>query len=182
LVVDALKESQIKGDKLFFADNGIKFRESVLSKIHKEKENDLVSIDLNKVKVIDSSFCREAFVRLISSLSIDEVRPQVLFINVDEYVTQNLEQSFTYHNRFSLVFNKNKKFVIIGKFSDQIADTIKYIIKNKEVKAKEIATNLGAEINTINNRLKSIYEMCIVSRKEIGQESGGKEFIYYLIS
>ena len=51
----------------------------------------------------------------------------------------------------------------------------------KKTKAKDLIKEIKElEITTANNRLKSLYDMCIVTRKEFAQEIGGKEFMYYL--
>lgn len=167
-------------DKLFFADEGSKFRAKVISKIHKDNEENWVIIDLKKIHITDASFNREAFIKLISSLSVEITRPQILFTNVEEYVKQNMHQSFCYHNMFTVIKNEDQ-LIPIGKFSTQLYQTIVVISEMKEGTAKEIALKLGkVELTTVNNRLKSLFEMCVITRKEFGQQSGGKEFKYYL--
>lgn len=181
LVIDAQRQAKVKSDKLLFADLGINFRFGLLAELSKANEKEVIKIDLDKVKVIDSSFCREAFVKLIPELNIDEQRPRMIFINVHDYVKQNIEESFTYYNKYCLVQTKNNEIKLVGKFSEPIADTVNALLKLKQAKAKDIGKKLEIlELNTINHRLKSIFEMCIINRKEVGQESGGKEFIYII--
>ena len=77
----------------------------------------------------------------------------------------------------------DKKYHTIGNTSQPLNDTINIMIKLKEANTKEIADKLnGIPLTTINNRLKSLYDMCVITRKEKSQQSGGKEFLYYLDS
>lgn len=181
--INAQKVSKLKGDSLFYAPNGIKFKNEVHALLHLENEKELLKIDLKDTNSIDSSFCREGFVYLINELSLSLNRPQVLFVNVSENVAQNLEVSFTYHKKYCLTTDENNCFKMVGKIAEPFKKTIEVMIELKEARVREVAKKLQIEeLNTVNNRLKSIYDMCIVKRKEVGQESGGKEFIYYLRS
>jgi len=181
LTLNAQKVSKLKGDSLFYAPNGINFKNEVHALLNFDNEKELLKIDLQNTNSIDSSFCREGFVNLISELSLSLNRPQVLFINVSENVVQNLEVSFTYHKKYCLIIDKDSKFQIVGKSAEPFRETIEAMIKLKEARVRDVAKELGIEeLNTVNNRLKNIFDLCIIKRKEVGQESGGKEFIYYL--
>ncbi len=180
-IINAQEVSGLPGDSLFTGPNGIKFKEKVHQLLHLEDEHELLKIDLIDTNTIDSSFCREGFVYLINELSQIMRRPQVLFINVSENAAQNLEVSFTYHKKNCLVLDKNGRFKIIGKLAEAYTETIRTMIELKEATVRDVAEKLGIEeLTTVNNRLKIIFDMCIINRKEVSQESGGKEYIYYL--
>ncbi len=162
-----------KRKRLFFSDSGVKLRERIVKKIYAEKAHDLVILNFADIEVVDVSFAREGFVKLISMLSTDEPHPQLLFLNVNDYVKQNLDLSMKEH--------KKKNWELIGKYSEQIRETVCALIKLKETTAKRLSKKLNIELTTCNNRLMSLYEMCVITRMQTGQKSGGIEFIYKLV-
>ena len=183
IIINAQEVSGLPGDSLFTGPNGIKFKEKAHQRIYLEDEHELVKIDLKDTNTIDSSFCREGFVYLINELEQILKRPQILFINVSENAAQNLEVSFTYHKKNCLILDKNSKFKVIGKLAEAYVETIKVMIELKEASVRDVARKLEIEeLTTVNNRLKTIYDMCIINRKEVSEESGGKEYLYYLRS
>lgn len=166
---------------LFTADKGIELRNEIYSLVHKEKEIAILKLDMIEIETIDSSFCREAFVKLIGLLCSDTDRAQLLFVNASHNVKDNLHESFTVWDKIGIVVTIDSTFHIIGKSSQPINDTIKVMHNLKKANTKNIADKLaGIPLTTVNNRLKTLYDMCIVTRKEIAQSSGGKEFTYYL--
>ena len=170
---------KVSGKRLLFADKGIDFRNKVLSKINESNEKELVRIDLIDVQIGDVSFVREGFVKLITYLSDEPEHPQISFKNVQEYLKQNMDDSFTNRKKFAFIVDLNGKWDLIGKYSQQMIDTLKVLIRLEEAKARQIAEELGGiELTTCNNRLISLYNMCVISRKEIGQKSGGLEYLY----
>ena len=170
-----------KRKRLFFSDSGVKLRERIVKKIYAEKAHDLVILNFADIEVVDVSFAREGFVKLISMLSTDEPHPQLLFLNVNDYVKQNLDLSMKEHKKFALTADNKKNWELIGKCSEQIRETVCALIKLKETTAKRLSKELNIELTTCNNRLMSLYEMCVITRMQTGQKSGGIEFIYKLV-
>ena len=166
--------------KLWFADKGTELRETILRHVARDKKRDLLKLDLREIEVTDSSFAREAFVNLITLLASEPERPQVLFANVDENLKGNLDQSFKEHKKFCLILDKSGAWDLIGKFSQQSVETVKLLLELKDAKARDIKKKLGQniELSTVNNRLASLYEMCIVNRQAGAQETGGIEYTY----
>ena len=164
--------------RLWFAERGSSLKEKILKIISENNEKDVVKIDLDKIEVTDASFAREGFVKLIADISMDQNRPQILFINVDKYVEHNLYLSLKEHKKFALIVNKNNERKLIGKFTQQTSDTLKTLIECKEASTSELAKKMDIGLTTCNNRLINLYEMCVITRREVGQKSGGIEYIY----
>lgn len=177
LHIDVYAEAD-KKKMLLFANGGAKLRERILNKINEQKEMDLVKLDFRQIEVTDVSFAREGFVKLVVHLGIESRRPQLLFVNVDEYVKQNLDLSFKEHKKLALITDKTKKWELIGKYTQQVQETVKTLIETGQTTARELAKHLQIELTTCNNRLTNLYEMCAVMRKEVGQKSGGIEYMY----
>jgi len=177
--IDIYKEAG-KRKRLFFSESGIKLREKILRKIYAEKIYDIVVLNFKGIEVVDVSFAREGFVKLIAILGSDEIHPQLLFLNIDDYVKQNLNLSLKEHKKFALTVDEKKNWELIGKFTEQIQETVSVLVKLKETTAKRLAQELKIGLTTCNNRLLSLYEMCVITRKQVIQKSGGIEFIYKL--
>jgi hypothetical protein len=168
-------------DKLWFADKGVALRQSIVKLIEHEAEKDCVRIDLSGIKVTDTSFAREAFVKLVSHVAADPSHPQIRFLNVDEYVKQNLHLSFKDHNLFSMILNAGRSWNLIGKFSEPSVETVRAMVKLKTARVRDVSKELGSlELSTVNNRLVGLYQACIVGRLQSSQESGGIEYTYSL--
>lgn len=170
-----------KHSMLFTADKGIELRNEMYSRIHQEDERVLVVIDMKDIETIDSSYCREAFVKIIGLMQIDTDRPQIIFENSTQTVKDNLDESFTVWEKIGVVKTVDGKYSVIGKPSQPLIDTVNVMIKLKKARTKDIANHLdNIPLTTVNNRLKNLYDMCVVTRKEVQQVSGGKEFNYFL--
>ena len=170
-----------KRSMLFSADKGIELRNIMYELINKKEETKIVKIDMLDIETIDSSFCREAFVKLIGLMLSNSDKPQIIFENATSTVKDNLHESFTNWDKIGIVKTNDNKYHTIGKSSQPLNDTINVMIKLKETNTKVLSEKLnGIPLTTINNRLKSLYDMCIISRRETSQESGGKEYIYSL--
>lgn len=167
----------IGSKQLWSADKGKIFRNIVITQYHTNKNVDEIEINLKKIEVADTSFIREGFVKLIVELSVEYGRPRLFFSNVSDYMLENLDTAFFKHERFAVTLH-NKKIKLIGKFSKQINETLKVLFYKKKATASMVAQNLEIQLNTVNNRLMKLYNMAIINRKELGQESGGKEFEY----
>lgn len=165
--------------KLWLADSGRELKNKILDTISKKNREEIIILDLNNIEIMDTSYAREGFVKLILEIGMSNPHPQVLFKNVDEYVRQNLDMSLNYHKSFALVVNTTNTWNLIGKFSEQNLDTVKALIKRKEASAKQIAKDLGdIGLSTSINRLNQLYEFCICTRKELVQPTGGKEYLF----
>lgn len=167
--------------RLWFAENGKELRNKILDQILKAQDFSLLILDLNKVEVMDTSYAREGFVKLLLEVNLNSLHPQIILKNVDEYVKQNLHLSFKEHKMFTLIFNNAGNWDLIGKFSEQNIETVKILMKKKEASAKLIAKELGdIALSTCINRLNQLYNNCICTRKELAQQTGGKEYSFKL--
>ncbi len=167
-----------KKKRLWFNEAGVQLRGNILKKIADHREIECVKLDFKRVEVTDVSFAREAFVKLLSDLTLEMNRPQVLLINIDDYVRQNLSLSLKDHKKFALITNSQDEWDLIGKYSQLAKETIAALIEVEEATARELAHRLRIGITTCNNRLSNLYEMCAITRKEVGQKSGGVEYMY----
>jgi len=168
--------------KLWFGDHGVKLRDTILESFKKEKENNVLKIDLKGIEVTDTSYAREAFVNLVGMIGIEQERPQILFANVQDHVKENMHLSFKEHKKFALITAEDGTWKLIGKYSEQLVETISVLIKLKKARATQIKEKLkeDIEMSALNNRLASLHEMCVVQRSVGSQETGGKEYLYTL--
>lgn len=167
----------MKSKQLWSADKGKLFRDMAIKNYHANKNTDELEINLCDIEVADTSFIREGFVKLIVELSVEYERPRLFFSNVSDYMLENLDTAFFKHERFAVTLH-NKKIKLIGKYSQQINETLKVLFYKKRATASMVAQSLDIQLNTVNNRLMKLYKMATINRKELGQDSGGKEFEY----
>lgn len=165
------------GRQLWYAEKGSSVRQAVSEIIRSNKHEKMFALDFKDVEVADTSFIREAFVKLLHEQRMETNRPQILFKNVSEYMIENLDASFSKHNHFTMVATGDQ-WDIIGKASQQLKQTLRIILSKKECTAKQLASDLKINMTAANNRLSKLLEMSVVSRTETSQQTGGKEFIY----
>jgi len=168
--------------KLWFGDHGVELRNTILDNLKKEKEKLILKVDLKGIEVTDTSYAREAFVNLVGIVGIEQERPQILFTNVQDHVKENMHLSFKEHKKFALITTEDGSWSLIGKYSGELVETIGILIKMKNARATKIKETLKEkiEMSALNNRLASLYEMCVVQRSVGSQETGGKEYLYSL--
>jgi anti-anti-sigma regulatory factor len=178
LIIDIRKTAN-NDTKLWLADNGRELKNKILDQISKSFLDEIIILDLNKIEIMDTSYAREGFVKLISEIGMINPHPQVLLKNVDEYVKQNLHLSFKDHKIFSMVVDPVGSLELIGKFSEQNLETISALVKRKQASAKQISIDLGEiSLTTTINRLNQLNQFCVCSRKESVQPTGGKEYLF----
>ena len=178
MIIDIRKTANDE-TKLWLADNGRELKNKILDQISKKAKDEVVVLDLNKIEIMDTSFAREGFVKLILEIGLSNPHPQVIRKNVDEYVRQNLHLSFKDHKVFAMVTDSGNSWELIGKFTEQNLETINALIKLRQASAKQIARNLGEiNITTAINRLNQLNQFCVCIRKESVQPTGGKEYLF----
>ncbi|MBI4547531.1 MAG: hypothetical protein HY707_06115 [Ignavibacteriae bacterium] len=168
--------------RLWFGEKGIELRTRILAEVKKEKETKLLRVDLQGIEVTDTSYAREAFVNLVGLIGTEVERPQILFANVKQHVKENMHLSFKEHKKFTLITDEDGEWNLIGKFSEQLSETVKVLVQMKEARATEIKKKLKEEVelSALNNRLANLHEMCVVHRSAGAHDSGGIEYTYTL--
>lgn len=178
LIIDIRKTANNE-TKLWLSDNGRELKNKILDQISKKVKDEVVILDLYKIEIMDTSYAREGFVKLILEIGMSNPHPQVIMKNVDEYVKQNLHLSFKDHKIFAMLSYSDNSWELIGKFSEQNLETINALVKHKQASAKQIARELGEiNITTTINRLNQLNQFCVCTRKESVQPTGGKEYLF----
>ncbi len=78
-----------------------------------------------------------------------------------------------------MCFDEKGKLEILGEITKAQRDTLKIVIKKKEITSTELSTLFNIPINAASNRLKDLYSMKLVKRSErILPFTGGRQFIY----
>ena len=178
MIIKILHEANNQS-KLWFAANGKSLKDKILLHISSATNLDLLTLDFEGIEVMDTSFTREAFVKLIFEIGLNNLHPQVILINVDEYVKENLHVSFKDHKCFTLIKNISNDWALVGKVSEHNVETVKSLAKRKGASAKQISIDLGdIGVSTTINRLNQLYNFCICTRKELVQPTGGREYLF----
>ena len=166
--------------KLWFGQKGSELRSTILQAVEQQKERKLLNVNLEGIEVTDTSYAREAFVNLVALVGGNAEKPQILFTNVAQHVKENMHLSFKEHKKFALITEEDGSWSLIGKFSEQLVDTVRVMAQLKHGTATEIKKKLknDVELSALNNRLASLHEMCVIHRTTNAQETGGIEYFY----
>jgi hypothetical protein len=81
-MTDTIKFGDI-GSSLGTRNLGAKIRGSIIQKI---ESNDKVYLDFNDVNVVTNSFANECFGKLLNTISIEEFKSKVAFLNANDFV------------------------------------------------------------------------------------------------
>jgi hypothetical protein len=71
------------GGSLGTRNLGAKIRATILKKI---ETNEMVYLDFNEVNVVTNSFANECFGKLLDSMSLNEFKTKIAFLNANDFV------------------------------------------------------------------------------------------------
>lgn len=89
-MVNTIKFGEI-GTSLGTRNLGAKIRLSIIEKI---ETNEMVYLDFNDVDVVTNSFANECFGKLLESMSLNEFRTKIAFLNANDFVQTVIISSF----------------------------------------------------------------------------------------
>ena len=167
------KNVKLKSPDLVTRPTGKIMYEKLLKKINIVQNNEVVVLDFENIKVIDSSFVDEFLVKLIY-LSKD--LKKVFYVklrNISNIAENNIDLVFKSYSNYD-----DKKIVVItedisqnnsffiGNLEKEEKEIIEYLRINKSLTKKEFGNFLDMSENNIDNILNKLYFLRVIRKEE----------------
>lgn len=132
-------------------------------------------------QLIDASFADETIVRLGEELTNDKLGDRAILLqDLTEDSIKNIEAVIGFR-RLKLGFlavEADGKWKCIGHLDPTLFEVLELLSRRDHLTAPELAEMLGLEINTASNRLKRLYDRCLV-RREYEVSAKGLQYYYF---
>jgi hypothetical protein len=141
----------------------------------------VVEIDLDRIRLMDVSFSREAIIE-----TVRRFRPGHQFIAanpVNTVVVENLEAALERRGDSLVLREKDGRTRIIGQ---QLGPSLRPVFDTVErlrtATSREVLVHhKGLSIQNCSNKLKELWEAGLILREELSAKSGGKECVYRVL-
>ncbi len=146
---------------------------------------DIIKFSFQGVTTCAVSFVDELFINLQKILSAHG-NALMLLVDMSEEVLADIEGALALRNekdnsRLNLLCYYDSKFIVLGKLENNLQETFKVVTSHEETSARDIAHEFGIEINSASNRLKKLYDLRLLLRRETKDENG-RQHLYFLPS
>lgn len=174
-----LKEELGNGSSdLVTRNSGQVIRERIERGITNEKNGEVVALDFSKIGIIDYSCADEILAKLISRLVSNEYGDKyIVLTGLNENQKENIEVALERKELAVLAETRDGKGILIGSLNNYLKETLKLILKKKNLTAKELSEAMRLEMNTSGTRLLNLHKKRLVRRiSEI--RDGGRVWVY----
>ena len=138
-------------------------------------------LDFAGVSVMDTSFADETVLELALGLSQDKYGDRWMVLEEPSPATiDNLEGTIARRKaKVALLIRKEGQMRLIGHVEPNLMEAWQLVYEKSELTARELADQLGLEINTASMRLRKLYDARLLSRQE-EITPGGRQHTYML--
>ena len=138
-------------------------------------------LDFAGVSVMDTSFADETVLELALGLSQDKYGERWMVLAEPSPATiDNLEGTIARRKaKVALLIRKEGQMRLIGHVEPNLMEAWQLVCERSELTARELADQLGLEINTASMRLHKLYDARLLARRE-EITPGGRQHIYRL--
>ena len=135
------------------------------------------------IRVMDTSFAEEAILELALGLTCDKYGDRTMILEQPSPATiDNLEGTIARRRvKVALLIREGSEMRLIGHVEQNLQETWQLISKRSKLTARELANDLGLEINTASMRLHKLYDAKLLARHE-EVTSSGRQHIYMIPS
>jgi hypothetical protein len=139
---------------------------------------DIVTIDLEGVKVFDFSFANELFGRTALNLANDHPGRFVVVESLSTYTRQNLQKALE-DTGVMMVERTKQKLKLIGKVHPADEATFEMLLRAKQpVTATTLKDALGIALTAMNERLAKLSKFGVLQREITSSEAGREQYEY----
>lgn len=132
-------------------------------------------------QLIDASFADETIVRLGEELTEDKLGDRAILLqDLTEDSIKNIEAVIGFR-RLKLGFlavEADGQWKCIGQLDPTLLEVLQLLSKRDHLTAPELAEMLDLEINAASNRLKRLFDRCLV-RREYEVSAKGLQYYYF---
>lgn len=173
----------IKGTKEILSgrEAGKALADTVLKQLADSAPDTILPLDFSKVEFIDFSCADEFLTKILRRVTSGELGTRFIVIQgMSQNVEENIAAVLVIRELVCAKLSADGKIQLMGKIGTELIETYTLATKKGKITAndvREIAPRLG--ISAISNRLARLHKMGLLLKiKEIGVESGGRQFIY----
>jgi predicted transcriptional regulator len=138
-------------------------------------------LDFAGISVMDTSFADETVLELALGLAQGKYGDRWLILAEPSPATiDNLEGTIARRRaKVALLILKEGQLRLIGHVEPNLVEAWLFVHERSELTARELADQLGLEINTASTRLRKLYDARLLARHE-EITHGGRQHIYAL--
>jgi len=137
--------------------------------------------DFAGISVMDTSFADETVLELALGLSQDKYGDRwMVLAEPSPAAIDNLEGTIARRKaKVALLIRKEGQMRLIGHVEPNLLEAWQLVYEKSELTARELADQLGLEINTASTRLRKLFDARLLARREEITPSG-RQHIYML--
>ncbi len=162
-----------------------KIYEDVIHDISLLSSETILKCSFQNVEMCDVSFS-DGFIINLQKYVMNCEKAMMIITDANETVQENLEAALSLrnkqdHSKICLLFYQNNDYRIIGDLEKNLKESFELVKNLKELTARELAHRFNIEINSASNRLKKLFNLRLLLRQELIDESG-RQHLYYIPS
>ena len=170
-----------KGGNLLSREQGHRISEIIKKELNKLQGEEILFLDFQHIRYATPACLNEILISL-NRMEKNEFKDKYTILLLKSS-NRDLKESFIFILKeicgVIMCFDEKGKWEILGEITKAQRDTLKIVIKKKEITSTELSTLFNIPINAASNRLKDLYSMKLVKRSErILPFTGGRQFIY----
>lgn len=178
---DLLSYLQVEGHDLLLRDYGRRAFSVLEERLMAVSPGGTLALDLRGIRVMDTSFADETIVELAVSLLANKYGDRFLILQEPSAATiENIEGTILRRKvKVALPVMTGSGTELIGMVEPNLADAWGLTQQARTLTARQLADQLGLEINTASMRLHKLYRLRLLAREE-EVTGAGRQHIYRL--
>jgi len=164
------------GPRLGTRMEGQQARESLFTLLHSLPEDGQVRASLEGLDVLSTSFADELIGRTLHQLIIGELGDRTMILETPVLdLADGIDVKLAQRQLAMLCLVRNS-WHLIGAHTPAMTETLGLIIDKRQTTAKELAGELGLQMNACVNRVARLAKLHLIRREQIGMS--GPQAIY----
>jgi len=168
------------GPRLGTRMEGQQARESLFALLHSLPEDGQVRVSLEGIDVLSTSFADELIGRTLQPLTIGEFGDRTMILETPALDLADGIDVKLAQRQLAMLCLVNDSWHLIGAHTPAMTETLGLIIDKGQTTAKELAGELGLQMNACVNRVARLAKLHLIQREQIGMS--GPQAIYSLHS
>ena len=168
------------GPRLGTRMEGEQAREQLFALLRSLPDGGQVRISLEGIDVLSTSFADELIGRTLQPLTIGEFGDRMMILETPALdLADGIDAKLAQRQLAMLCLTKDA-WHLVGKHAPAMEETLRLIIERETTTARELAADLGLQMNACVNRVARLAKLRLIRREQIGMS--GPQAIYSLHS
>ncbi len=168
------------GPRLGTRMEGESAREQLFALLRSLPEDGQVRVSLEGLDVLSTSFADEFIGRTLHQLTIGEFGARTMILETPALDLADGIDVKLAQRQLAMLCLSNDSWHLIGTHTPAMTETLRLIIDKGQTTAKELAGELGLQMNACVNRVARLAKLHLIRREQIGMS--GPQAIYSLHS